>query len=90
MMKIGRSQLYLILAGIVIGLVLSIVALEALWVEWLLVNEPLHATLEAAGGLAAIVIALLLILKKREEYGEKLTFSLFYGIFIYRGRYEGL
>jgi len=71
MMKIERYQLYLILAGIVIGLVLSIVALDAFWTESLLVNEPLHAALEAAGGLAAIVIALLLILKKREEYGGK-------------------
>jgi PAS domain S-box-containing protein len=71
MMRIERLKLYLILAGIIIGIILSIVVLDAFWTEWLLVNERLHSTLEAAGGLAAIVIALLLIQKKRGEYGGK-------------------
>lgn len=46
--------------------------LEALWEEWRLVHEPLHATVEALGGLAAIVMATFLLQRKREEYGGKL------------------
>jgi hypothetical protein len=70
-MKIKRLQLYFILAAIVIGSALSITALESLLSGWLLVNEPLHATLETVGGLAAIAVALLLILKKHEPYSGK-------------------
>lgn len=70
-MRIERRDLYLILAGIAIGLVLFIFALKALGIEWLLVNEPLHTTMEAVGGVAATLMAIFLILKRREEYGAK-------------------
>src|SRR3990172_7839374 len=72
MMRIKRLHLYLILAGIAIGLVVFIVPLKALATEWLLVNEPLHASVEAVGGLAAILMAIFLTLKREEEYGGKL------------------
>ncbi len=71
MMRIERLQPYLILAGIAIGSVLFILTLKALWTEWLLVNEPLHAAVEAVGGLAAILMAIFLTLKRREEYDGK-------------------
>ena len=71
MMRIERRQLCLLLAGIAVGLVLFILTLKALGTGWLLVNEPLHAAVEAVGGLAAIVMAILLILKRREEYSGK-------------------
>ena len=70
-MRIKRLHLHLILAGIAIGLVVFIVTLKALGTEWLLVNEPLHASVEAVGGLAAILMAIFLTLKRREEYGGK-------------------
>ncbi|MBI2368500.1 MAG: PAS domain S-box protein [Deltaproteobacteria bacterium] len=71
MMRIERLQPYLILAGTAIGSVLFIFTLKALWTEWLLVNEPLHAAVEAVGGLAAILMAIFLTLKRREEYDRK-------------------
>lgn len=70
-MRIERRQMYLIPVGIAIGLVLFIFALKALGIEWFLVNEPLHTAIKAVGGLAAIVLAILLILKRREEYSGK-------------------
>ena len=71
-MRIERVHRYLILAGIAAGLVLFILTLKALGTEWLLVNEPLHASVEAVGGLAAILMAIFLTLKREEEYGGKL------------------
>src|SRR3990170_6425080 len=80
MMRIERVHRYLILAGIAAGLVLFILALKALGTEGLRVNEPLHASVEAVGGLAAILMAIFLTLKRREEYGGKL-FLLAMGFF---------
>ncbi|MBI4529691.1 MAG: PAS domain S-box protein [Deltaproteobacteria bacterium] len=71
MMRVERLGLSLLLAGIAIGSVLLVLLLKAFGTEWLLVNEPLHATVEAVGGLAAIVMAILLMLKRHEQYGGK-------------------
>jgi PAS domain S-box-containing protein len=71
--KAGHSRLFLILAAIVATQLLSFLALEALWREWRWVNWPLHATVEAVGGLAAMVMATFLLQRKREEYGGKLS-----------------
>lgn len=71
-MKLGRPQFYLILAGIVAGFLVTFVVAETLWGEWRLVHWPLHATVEALGGLAAMVMAMLLLQRKQEEYGGKL------------------
>lgn len=71
MTRVERLNPYLILAGIAIGLVFYILTLKALGTGRLLVNEPLHAAVEAVGGLAAILMAILLTLKRREEYGGK-------------------
>ena len=39
--------------------------------EWRLVNVPLHAAIEALGGLAAILIGLFLLQRQVETYGAK-------------------
>jgi PAS domain S-box-containing protein len=46
--------------------------MQAPWGDWRLVNEPLHATLETLGGLAFVVMATFLLLRKQGEYGGKL------------------
>lgn len=71
MTRTRRLQLYLIGAGTVIGLVSSMIPTDPLWANWLLVNEPFHSAVETVGALAAIVMAIFLILKRREDYGGK-------------------
>jgi PAS domain S-box-containing protein len=71
MTRTKRLQLYLVLAGMVIGLVSLTISTEALRADWLIVDEPLHAVVETTGALAAIVMAIFLLLKKQDGYGGK-------------------
>lgn len=46
-----RSVMYLLLAAFVVVSIGTSAAAESLWKEWRLVNLPLHAAIEALGGL---------------------------------------
>ncbi len=71
-----RPYFLLLLLGIfVVSFVVSI-ALNILWHDLQFVNEPLHSTLEAFGGLAAISMALLLLQLDRNNLKEKRDYFL--------------
>ncbi len=72
LLKVKRSFLYLVMGVLVIGSLLLCVALHFLWRDLRMVNEPLHSTTVALGVLAAIVMVILLLERKQEEYGGKL------------------
>ncbi len=55
-----RPILLLLLLFIFIGSVFTSIALDSRWHDLQLINEPLHATLEAYGGMAAVAMALIL------------------------------
>lgn len=57
---------YLLPVGIIAAVVLSGVALQRFSVEWRLVNLPLHSTMETLGGLSALAMALVLLLRRAE------------------------
>lgn len=57
---------YLVPVGIIVSVVLSGVALQRLSTEWRLVHLPLHATVEALGGLSAMAMALVLFLRRAD------------------------
>jgi PAS domain S-box-containing protein len=62
---------YLLLAVFVIVSISTSALPESLWKGWRLVNVPLHATIEALGGLSAVVIALFLLQRQEEAYSAK-------------------
>ncbi|MEO6786600.1 MAG: hypothetical protein ABI318_10745, partial [Chthoniobacteraceae bacterium] len=64
----------------VITLVLTVAGVLVLtWVlcciapDWRLVDEPLHSTLEAVGGLVAIVMAMFMLQRRVDPYGGRLV-----------------
>lgn len=65
-----RSLSYLILVAIIIGTLLSFTAVKTLKGEWQ--SYSLHSTMEALGGLFAIVMALFLLQAELEGYNPKI------------------
>lgn len=57
---------YLVPVGIIVSVGLSGMTLQTLSTEWRLVHLPLHATLEALGGLSAMAMALVLLLRRAD------------------------
>lgn len=86
-MRIRPSLLYLVLAGGTVGALLASMALHALWPGWRWHHEPLHSTIEAIGGLAAIAMAVVLFQRREEPVGRKFE-SLSIG-FLGMGLLEG-
>jgi signal transduction histidine kinase len=72
-MKVQRVVMYLILAAVVNGALLASVAIRLVWPEQRWMNIQLHSTMEALGGLAAIVMAFVLLQRRQEPGGD--TFS---------------
>ena len=66
-----RSVMYLLLAAFVIVSIATSAAAESLWKEWRLVNLPLHAAIEALGGLSAVAIAVFLLQRQREAHDAR-------------------
>ena len=69
--RVRRPVRYLLLAVFVIVSISTSALPESLWKGWRLVNVPLHATIEALGGLSAVVIALFLLQRQEEAYSAK-------------------
>ena len=67
-----RSLAYLLLGAGAGALVLTFGAIHTFRREWRLLEPPLHATVEAMGALAAMVIASFLLQRRRGPYGGKL------------------
>jgi signal transduction histidine kinase len=65
-MKHKLSTQDLVLVGIVAAALLSGMIVRSLWSDRIWLNAPLHSTLEALGGLAAILMALVLFARKAE------------------------
>ncbi len=63
-----RSQLYLVLCLTPVAIFVTWFIINYLLVDWHWNNEPFHATAEAIGGLAAILMALFLFQKKQNQY----------------------
>lgn len=63
--------MYLLLAVFVIVSISTSALPESLLKGRRLVNVPLHATIEALGGLSAVVIALFLLQRQEEAYSAK-------------------
>ncbi|MDO8794854.1 MAG: ATP-binding protein [Vicinamibacterales bacterium] len=63
--------MYLLLAAFVIVWIATTTAAGSLWKEWRLVNMPLHAAIEALGGLSAVVIAVFLLQRQGEAHGAR-------------------
>jgi PAS domain S-box-containing protein len=66
-----RSVMYPLLAAFVIVSIATTTAAASLWKEWRLVNMPLHAAIEALGGLSAVVIAVFLLQRQGEAHGAR-------------------
>jgi signal transduction histidine kinase len=71
-MRVKPSSLYLLLPCAAIGALLASIALHHLWPEWRWHQEPFHSTMEALGGLAALAMAGVLLLRREEPGGGKL------------------
>src|SRR2546428_8997898 len=86
MMKAKPVLLNLTLVGITAGALLASVGIQLVWagLEW--VNQPLHSAMEALGGLAAIVMAFVLLQGRQEPGGGK--FSLLALGFLSMGVFE--
>lgn len=69
--RVRRPVMYLLLAVFVIVSISTSALPESLWKGWRLVNVPLHATIEALGGLSAVVIALFLLQRQEDPYSAK-------------------
>lgn len=76
-MKAKRSFLYLVIA-VYVTVTLAAGFAQVVWHPWLLVNEPLHAAMEASGALAAIVMAVFLLMK-RADGSDDMQFLLALG-----------
>jgi PAS domain S-box-containing protein len=70
-LKAKPVVLHLVLAAVVIGALQA--GLAVLWPERRWMNHQLHSAMEALGGLAAIVMALVLLQRRQEPGGD--TFS---------------
>src|SRR5207244_11421450 len=73
MMKAKPVLLNLTLVGITAGALLASVGIQLVWAGLQWVNQPLHSAMEALGGLAAIVMAFVLLQRRQEPGGD--TFS---------------
>ena len=72
-MKAKPVVLHVVLAAVVIGALLAGLAVQAAWPERRWMNIQLHSAMEALGGLAAIVMAFVLLQRREEPGGD--TFS---------------
>jgi PAS domain S-box-containing protein len=66
-----RSEKYLLLASFVIVSIATTAATELLWPDWRIVNLPLHASIEALGGLSAVIVGLFLLEGRSEAHGVR-------------------
>lgn len=73
----------MLLLFIFFGSVFTSMTLDSRWHEFQIVNEPLHATLEAYGGMAAVAMALILFqLNKDAISGNREYFALAMGFIV--------
>jgi signal transduction histidine kinase len=86
-MRAKQLTLYLVLAGGTVGALLTSLVLHILWPDFRWHHEPLHSTMEAIGGLAAIAMAIVLFQRCKEPAGRKFE-SLSIG-FLGMGLVEG-
>jgi len=86
MMKAKPVLLNLTLVGITAGALLASVGIQLVWAGLQWVNQPLHSAMEALGGLAAIVMAFVLLQGRQEPGGGK--FSLLALGFLSMGVFE--
>ena len=70
-MKAKPVQFYLLFIIVISAALLSSVGIQLVWPGRQWVNQPLHSAIEALGGLAAIVMAFVLLQKKQEPGGRK-------------------
>ena len=70
MMKAKPVLLNLTLVGITAGALLASVGIQLVWAGRQWVNQPLHSAMEALGGLAAIVMAFVLLQRSRSPAAE--------------------
>ncbi len=71
-MKHKLSAQDLVLVGIVAVSLLSGLVVQYLWPDRIWLNIPLHSTVEALGGLAAVLMGLVLLARKAEWEDERL------------------
>jgi hypothetical protein len=71
-MKHKLSAQDLLLVGMIAAALLSGLLVQSLWPNRMLVNVPLHSTVEALGGLAAVLMGLVLLARKAEWEDERL------------------
>ena len=69
-LKAKPVVLHLVLAAVVIGALLAGLAVQAAWPERRWMNMQLHSAMEALGGLAAIVMAFVLLQRRQEPGGD--------------------
>jgi len=72
-MKRTHTSLYLVLFGAPIGMVLSLFLLNTMFPLWRWESVATHATLEAFGGLAAILLCLFLYHRKHDGQSGEIT-----------------
>jgi len=62
---------YLVFTACSVGALVAGIILHAMWPDWRWRHEPLHSTMEAVGGLAAIAMAIVLLHKGNEPVARK-------------------
>src|SRR5207244_3424542 len=86
MMKAKPVLLNLALVGVTAGALVASVGIQLVWARRQWVNQPLHSAMEALGGLAAIVMAFVLLQGRQAPGGGK--FSLLALGFLSMGVFE--
>jgi len=70
-MKNESTQHNLVLVSIIAGALLASLAVQLVWPQSRWINFQLHSVMEALGGLAAVVLAFVLLQRKQEPGGGK-------------------
>lgn len=66
-----RFYLYVFFIALCAASIFAHVAVNILWKELRLFFEPLHSAVEAMGAIAAVIMAIFLFQRRKEEYGGK-------------------
>lgn len=67
------TQMYLVVWLTPVAMAVTLFLLNALVPDWRWANEPVHSSMEAVGGIAAVMLALFLLQREKDQYSGELA-----------------